>query len=108
MPPLPLLLPPPPLSQLQELAAPVSSVALGRAGQQFFLIDRDGSPGSGPGSSGSSSPRAAVAGGNGAEEPLVYRLSQDRPEEVRGASILKDDLASCQRAQPTACLRRGG
>lgn len=43
---------------LQQLAVPVSAAAFGRTGKQFFLSDRDGG-----------------------RPPLLYRLSQDHPEE---------------------------
>lgn len=69
---------------VQELAGPVSSLAMGRVGLQFFLMD-GGSSGSssGNGSSGSN----GSGGGGVAAEPLLYRLSKDCPEQVhRGGS----------------------
>ncbi|KAL4445864.1 hypothetical protein ABPG77_009063 [Micractinium sp. CCAP 211/92] len=54
-------------SVVSELAAPVSGVALGRAGLQFFLMDGQQAPGGG-------SPPAQQ------QQPLLYRLSRDEPE----------------------------
>ncbi|KAL4425732.1 hypothetical protein ABPG75_009748 [Micractinium tetrahymenae] len=58
-------------SVVSELAAPVSAIALGRAGLQFFLMDgqQQGQQSAG---SGASSPAKQL--------PLLYRLSQDEPE----------------------------
>ena len=77
------------------LAAPVSSIALGRAGLQFFFMDSGGQgTSSGSGSSGSSG--GGGGGGSAQQEPLLYRLSRDQPEEVR---VLIDETASnCQHA----------
>ena len=67
---------------LQELAAPVSELAMGRVGLQFFLTDTD----SGSGSSidgGGQQQQPQQQQGASSSQPLVYRLSQDRPQEVR-------------------------
>ena len=73
----------------QGLAGPVTSVALGRAGQQFFLLDAGQQPprgsfassrsssGGGSGSSGDGG-----SGGDSRVEPLILRLSRDWPEQV--------------------------
>ncbi|PRW45615.1 alpha beta-hydrolases superfamily [Chlorella sorokiniana] len=85
------------------LAAPVSSIALGRAGLQFFFMDTGSRPmmiGSSTGSSSSPSSNivgssggagsnlvssgpvhSSSGGSNGRQEPLLYRLSQDQPDE---------------------------
>lgn len=67
---------------LQELAAPVTSLALGRVGLQFFLQDGEREP-----AAASSSPAAASTGSPAAassigREPLIVRLSRDCPEEA--------------------------
>ena len=46
---------------LKEAAVPFAYMAFGRAGMQFFLMDRDGA---------------------GGQEPLLLRLTRDHPVEV--------------------------
>ena len=67
----------------------MSSIALGRAGLQFFFMDGSGPNASnGNGASGASSSRASSCSrssrcrGHRRKEPLLYRLSQDQPQEV--------------------------
>ena len=48
---------------LKEAAVPFAYLAFGRAGMQFFLMDRDGA---------------------GSQEPLLLRLTRDHPVEVGG------------------------
>ena len=75
---------------LQDIAVPVTQAVLGRAGSQFFLVDRDEAPSS----SSSTLSGSASSGGCGSGErrrpnkrpPLLCRLSQDRPDEVSGAA----------------------
>lgn len=54
---------------VSELAAPVSGVALGRAGLQFFLMD---------GQQGQQAPGSGSLPAQ--QQPLLYRLSRDEPE----------------------------
>ncbi|PSC68977.1 lipase [Micractinium conductrix] len=88
-------------SVVSELAAPVSSITMGRAGLQFFLQDGgqqaqqvqqpqqvqqqgQAQAQQGGGDGGSASSGSAVAGPSGraaAQQPLLYRLTQDCPKE---------------------------
>jgi hypothetical protein len=75
----------PSLACLQELAAPVSELAMGRVGLQFFLTDTDSGSGSSfDGGSQQQQPQQQAQQQQGASSslPLVYRLSQDHPQEV--------------------------
>ncbi len=89
----------------QGLAAPVSSIALGRAGPQFFFMDSSSRPMNSSSSGGSSSGGGngfassslvsstgmssnASGSGSGHQEPLLYRLSKDQPGEVSVYRIL--------------------